>query len=151
MSEVKIEVLHGPNLNLLGSREPDTYGTETLEYIDSLLKERSTGLQVKLDFYQSNHEGSLIDRIQAVGQQCSGFLINPGALTHYSYALRDALAASGLPLVEVHLSNIYMRESFRHYSVISPIASGVICGFGSYSYILGLVALVNIIKNKNRR
>lgn len=148
MPEVKILVLHGPNLNLLGSREPEIYGKETLEQIDALLKERAAGLQVKLDCYQSNHEGSLIDRIQSDGQECSGILINPGALTHYSYALRDALVGSGLPMVEVHLSNTFARESFRHHSVISPIASGVICGFGPDSYNLGLEALVNIIKKR---
>lgn len=148
MPEVIILVLHGPNLNLLGSREPEIYGRETLEQIDALLKERAAGLQVKLDCYQSNHEGSLIDKIQSVGQDCSGILINAGALTHYSYALRDALVGSGLPLVEVHLSNTFARESFRHHSVISPIASGVICGFGSDSYFLGLEALVNIIKKR---
>lgn len=147
MAELKILVLHGPNLNMLGSREPDIYGTVTLDQVNRLLEKRGETLQAELDFYQSNHEGDLIDKIQAAENDCSGILINPGALTHYSYALRDALAGTDLPLVEVHLSNIFSRESFRHHSVISPIASGVICGFGSESYIMGFEALVKIVKN----
>ncbi len=147
MAELKVLVLHGPNLNMLGSREPDIYGIITLDQINRALEKRGESLRAELDFYQSNHEGELIDKIQDAEQDCNGILVNPGALTHYSYALRDALAGCGLPLVEVHISNIFSRESFRHDSVISPIASGVICGFGSDSYILGLEALVNIIKN----
>jgi len=147
MAELKVLVLHGPNLNMLGSREPDIYGIITLDQINRALEKRGESLRAELDFYQSNHEGELIDKIQDAEQDCNGILVNPGALTHYSYALRDALAGCGLPLVEVHISNIFSRESFRHDSVISPIASGVICGFGPDSYILGLEALVNIIKN----
>ena len=147
MAELKVLVLHGPNLNMLGSREPDIYGIITLDQINRALEKRGESLRAELDFYQSNHEGELIDKIQDAEQDCNGILVNPGALTHYSYALRDALAGCGLPLVEVHISNIFSRESFRHDSVISPIASGVICGFGPDSYILGLEALLNIIKN----
>jgi len=144
---IKVLVLHGPNLNLLGSREPEVYGTLKLKEINSALKQRGEELEVVVDCYQSNHEGTLIDRIQDAARNCNGILINPAALTHYSYALRDALSASGLPLVEVHLSNLFAREPFRHHSVISPAVDGVICGLGLDSYLFGLEALVNIIKN----
>ncbi len=146
MSPIKVIVLHGPNLNLLGKREPELYGSVTLEQIDAALQERAAELQVAVECCQSNHEGVLIDRIQGAADQYAGILINPAAFTHYSYAIRDALAATGLPLVEVHLSNIFAREDFRSHSVISPLANGVISGLGADSYILGLEALVKIIK-----
>jgi len=145
---LKIIVLHGPNLNLLGTREPEVYGKLKLKEINSALKKRGEDLEVVVDCYQSNHEGTLIDRIQDAAKDCHGILINPAALTHYSYALRDALSASDLPLVEVHLSNVFAREPFRHNSVISPVADGIICGLGLDSYLLGLEALVNIVKNR---
>lgn len=147
MRIIKVLVLHGPNLNLLGSREPEVYGKLKLKELNSALKQRGEELEVVVDCYQSNHEGTLIDRIQDASRNCQGILINPAALTHYSYALRDALSASGLPLVEVHLSNLFAREPFRHHSVISPVADGVICGLGLDSYLFGLEALVNLIKN----
>ncbi len=142
----KVLVLHGPNLNLLGSREPDVYGEFTLDEINNELKKRGKSLDIEVDCHQSNHEGALIDHIHDSTENYRGILINPAALTHYSYALRDALIASGLPLVEIHLTNVFAREPFRHHSVVSPIADGLIYGLGLDSYLLGLEALVNIIK-----
>lgn len=148
MSEVKILVLHGPNLNLLGQREPDIYGSKTLGEIDRALEDRGKKLEIAIECFQSNHEGELIDRIQAAAKKFDGILINPAAFSHYSYALRDALSASGLPLIEVHLSNVFAREPFRHHSVITPVAKGMICGLGPDSYLLGLEALVNLLKKE---
>lgn len=144
-----ILVLNGPNLNLLGIREPGIYGTTSLEAIERRLQELAATLDVRLEFHQSNHEGVLIDRIhEAFGKQ-DGILINPGAFTHYSYAIRDALSAVKLPVVEVHLSNIHQRESFRHVSVIAPVAIGQIAGFGADSYELGLIALQRHLRERS--
>ena len=139
---MRILVLHGPNLNLLGTREPEIYGHQTLADIDASLRVCAVRLGVEVDCFQSNHEGELIDRIQAGMGQASGILINPGGFTHTSVALRDALVASQLPVVEVHLSNVYARESFRQHSYVSPIALGVISGLGAAGYAFGLEALV---------
>lgn len=147
---LSILVLHGPNLNLLGLREPGIYGSVTLAEIDQLLQQEGKSLSCQVVTLQSNHEGVLVDAIQAARTQHDGILINAGAYTHTSVALRDALAAVALPVVEVHLSNIYQRESFRHHSFIAPIAVGQISGFGAESYRLGLLALVHILKTVAR-
>lgn len=146
MQELSILVLHGPNLNLLGKREPGVYGTVTLDEINQLLEREAEALQVKVSPFQSNHEGALVDAIHAAMGQHQGLLINAGAYTHTSVAIRDAIAAVAIPTVEVHLSNIYKREEFRHHSYIAPVSIGQISGFGAQSYWLGLIALVNHLK-----
>ncbi|RJX25580.1 MAG: type II 3-dehydroquinate dehydratase [Dethiobacter sp.] len=137
-------VLHGPNLNLLGSREIEIYGNLSLEELNGLLHTEAERLGVKLECYQSNSEGDLLDHIHGAVGKNQGIIINPGAFTHYSIALRDALAGVNIPAVEVHLSNIYAREEFRRRSVIAPVVRGQISGFGPQSYFLALRALCEI-------
>lgn len=145
---MEILVLHGPNLNLLGTREPEIYGRETLQDINARLASLASEKGVGISFLQSNHEGVLIDRIhQAREEKIAGIIINPGGLTHTSVALRDAVAAVGIPTVEVHLSNIHSREAFRHHSYLAPVALGQICGFGSAGYLLALEGLLGRLKN----
>lgn len=144
-------VLHGPNLNLLGTREPEVYGGTTLHEIDARLTARAAELEASVHIRQSNHEGVLIDAIHEARDWAAGIIINPGGLTHTSVALRDAIAAVGLPTVEVHLSNVFARESFRHHSYISPVCIGVISGFGWRSYLLGLEALAAHVANQNEK
>jgi 3-dehydroquinate dehydratase II len=141
-----ILVLNGPNLNLLGVREPKTYGSETLADIEEACLERAAALDLALDFRQSNHEGQLVDWIQEARESADGIIINAGAYTHTSIAILDALRACELPIIEVHLSNIFAREAYRHHSYISSVAHGVICGFGAQSYILALDAIAYVLE-----
>ncbi|WP_313948453.1 type II 3-dehydroquinate dehydratase [Richelia sinica] len=146
---ISILVVHGPNLNLLGQREPGIYGSLSLADINRLLELEATKLQVGVFPVQSNHEGVLVDKIHSALGDYQGILINAGAYTHTSVALRDAIAGVNLPTVEVHLSNIYRREEFRHHSYIAPVAIGQISGFGAQSYVLGLQALVHHLREKS--
>jgi len=134
----KILVVNGPNLNLLGKREPEVYGTDSLEDLNGRLQEMADELGLKLEFFQSNGEGEIIDFLHREGFEADGLIINPGALTHYSYALRDAIAAVDIEAVEVHMSNIYQRDDFRHKSVIAAVCRGHVVGFGFYGYALAL-------------
>jgi 3-dehydroquinate dehydratase-2 len=144
---LSFQVLHGPNLNLLGVREPGIYGSLSLDTINHLIQAEAKRLEVTVECFQSNHEGALVDCIQAALGKHQGILINPGAYTHTSVAIRDAIAAVRLPVVEVHLSNIHQREEFRHHSYIAAVAVGQICGFGAESYRLGLQGLVAHVRS----
>jgi 3-dehydroquinate dehydratase-2 len=141
-----ILVINGPNLNLLGQREPSLYGTQSLEEINQDLESMATTVGIRIEFFQSNHEGELLDRIHQARDDFELIIINAGALSHYSIALHDALRAVNIPVIEVHLSNIYAREEFRHQSLISPVAQGGIFGFGALSYRLAFLAACEIIK-----
>lgn len=144
----RILVIHGPNLNLLGQREKDIYGQSTLEEINQKLQESAQSHGVELVVFQSNHEGDIVDRIgKSKSEGFGAILINPAAYTHTSVAIRDAILAVGLPVVEVHLSNIYSREDFRHKSLIAPVSRGQVTGFGVQSYLLGLQALIPLLNN----
>lgn len=148
--KLSVLVLHGPNLNLLGLREPEIYGAVTLAQIDLQLVELGSSLKVEVKSLQSNHEGVLVDAIHAAREQHQGIMINAGAYTHTSVAIRDAISAVQIPTVEVHLSNIYKREEFRHHSYLAPVVIGQISGFGAQSYYLGLQALVSHLGMRNK-
>jgi len=145
---VRILLINGPNLNTLGTRRPEVYGTTTLAQIEARVRERAAAHGAEIVAFQSNHEGALLDFIQQEAPAADGILINPGAFTHYSYALRDALEACERPIIEVHLSNIHARESFRHTSVIAPIALGQVAGLGWRGYLAALEALVGILDER---
>lgn len=145
---MRILVLHGPNLNLLGKREPDIYGRVTIERINSELEKLAREKKVSVEFFQSNHEGEIVDKIGQMKGKYQALVINPAAYTHTSVAIRDAISAVGIPAIEVHLSNIYAREDFRHHSLIAPVAKGQISGFGVQSYQLGLLAAIEAAKKK---
>lgn len=147
MAENKIYILNGPNLNLLGTREPEIYGSKTLADIERLCAEKAKGLSLAIAFHQSNHEGALIDWVQQAASDSVGLIINPGAYTHTSIALMDALKAYAPPAIELHLSNVHAREEFRRHSYISPAVNGVICGFGADGYLLALDAVARLIEN----
>ena len=146
----KILVIHGPNLDLLGQREPEVYGKTTLREIDKNLVELAKKNKVALEIFQSNHEGEIVSKIGALKDQADVIVINPAAYTHTSVAIRDAISAVRRPVVEVHLSNIYAREKFRHHSLIASVARGQISGFGAQSYELGVFAALAILKEKKK-
>lgn len=148
---IAIHVLNGPNLNLLGRREPQIYGSETLADVEAHLRVRAEAESVDLVFRQSNHEGELVTWIQEAGLSGAGVVINAGAYTHTSIALRDAITGSGATAVEIHLSNVYARDDFRHKSLIAPVCRGVICGFGTTSYLLGFEAILPLLRQKAQK
>jgi len=146
--KMRILVIHGPNLNMLGKREPEIYGSSTLDDVNTRLGKEAKELGAEVEFFQSNSEGEIVGRIQAAMDSTDGILINPGGYTHTSVAIRDAILSTGLPVVEAHMSNIYKREDFRQKSYVSAVALGVVSGFGADSYSLGLRGLVNYLKGK---
>ncbi len=148
---MRIAAVHGPNLNLLGRREPEVYGRHTLADVDAALAEAARGVEAEVECFQSNHEGELVDFIQQAAGRVDGFVVNAGAYTHTSIALRDALAAVARPYVEVHISNVFARERFRHRSYLAANAVGVISGFGIHSYTLGLRAVVEHLRESGDR
>ena len=142
-------ILNGPNLNLLGVRDPSVYGHDTLADIEERCLARAAALDLQIDFRQTNHEGQLVDWVQEARESAEGIILNAGALTHTSVAVLDALSAAGLPIIEVHLSNIFRRESFRHHSYVSLVANGVICGLGAQGYELALEAIASLIEGES--
>lgn len=146
VSKTKILVIHGPNLNLLGEREQSVYGSLTLNEINRMIEKEAKSLGVAVDFFQSNAEGEIVTALQGARKKYQAIVLNPAAYTHTSVAIRDAVAAIPIPVVEIHLSNIYQREEFRRHSLIAPVARGQVAGFGPTSYLLGLRAAASLIK-----
>ncbi|MBP2652989.1 MAG: yqhS [Firmicutes bacterium] len=151
MTLKRVLVIHGPNLNMLGKREPDVYGFQSLDNINALIKEKADACGLTVSIVQTNHEGVMVDTIQNALGQYDAIIINPAAFTHYSIAVRDALAAVALPTIEVHLSNIYCREEFRHHSVTAPVVNGQISGLGYRGYLLALEAMVALLNGGNNQ
>jgi len=145
---IKILVIHGPNLNLLGEREPEVYGEKSLSFINEIMLKKAMELGCEIQIRQSNSEGEIVELIQNARKWANGIIINPAAYTHTSVAIRDAISAVRIPTVEVHLTNVYRREKFRHVSFISPVCIGKICGFGGFGYILALEGLLNFLKEE---
>jgi 3-dehydroquinate dehydratase-2 len=143
----KILIIHGPNLNLLGEREPNVYGDQSYEALNKMITSYVEGLGYECEIFQSNHEGAIIDRLHQARLDSLGVVLNAGAYTHYSYAIRDAIATIKVPVIDLHISNVHTREEFRHTSVISPVCKGTVLGFGRDSYILGLMGLVRMLEN----
>lgn len=147
MADTSIMVIHGPSLDRLGTREPGVYGSQTLADINALIAQEAQALDMAVEIHQANHEGEIVSLIWDAADRCHGLIINPAAYTHYSIAIRDAVAGCGLPTIEVHLSNIHAREEFRHRSVIAPVARGEISGLGPLGYVLALRALASLAKS----
>jgi 3-dehydroquinate dehydratase-2 len=147
---MKILILNGPNLNLLGNREPSVYGAKSLTEVNRDIAAAAGRFGAEVEFLQSNHEGELIDAIQKAPLEFDGIVLNAGALSHYSYSLRDAIAAIDIPVAEVHISNIFAREEFRHCSVLSPVTAGQVCGFGTYGYVMAIYGLLNFAGGQNK-
>ncbi|WP_448590163.1 type II 3-dehydroquinate dehydratase [Thermodesulfobium sp.] len=148
---IKLLVINGPNMNMLGTREPAIYGNLTLHRLEELILNFAKELDIKVDFFQSNHEGDIIDKIHRTYDAYNAFIINPGAFTHYSYAIRDAIASINTPVLEVHLSNIHAREDFRKTSVIAPVCLGQISGLGEFSYIAAIVAIKKYLEKPDKK
>ncbi len=147
---IRISLIHGPNLNMLGVRDPDIYGKDNFDQVNQKIESHARHLGLEIKIQQSNYEGAIIDSIQDAMSWASAIVINPGAFTHYSYAIRDALADSRLPTIEVHISNVHAREEFRRHSVISPVVTGQIAGFGTHSYLMALDAAKKLVEESHR-
>jgi 3-dehydroquinate dehydratase-2 len=151
VTSATVLILNGPNLNLLGVREPETYGRDTLADIEEACLEAAAALDLAVEFRQSNHEGQLVDWIQEAREDCDGIIINPGGYSHSSIAILDALRAAELPIIEVHISNLFRREAYRHHSYVSEAATGIICGLGSHGYVLAMEAMARLIQQAKQR